>query len=105
MLVENIYYKVLHISVTGSCYLSVKYDDKLYEIRFSNHHENNRKLPKYNVLVGYDLDIGTISNTGKHYYSEDQLWCLLKDIKEGGADGNKRVGKKRSGKSKTSRIY
>ena len=93
---EDIYYKVLHISFTGSCYLVVTYRNKLFEIRFSDHHENNRKLPKYNVLVGYDLNLGTVSNSGKYYYTESQLWYLLKDIKEGGANGNKGMGKKRS---------
>jgi len=94
----EIRYKLIKISSTGSCYLELTYLKMKFLIRFADHHENNRKLPDYNVLVRYDINPKTVSNTGRHYYNEYQLHNLIEDIKSEGEKRNelKRMGKERS---------
>ena len=94
----EIRYKLIKISGTGSCYLELTYLKSKFLIRFADHHENNHKLPDYNVLVRYGITPGTVSNTGKHYYNEYQLYELIEDIKREGEKKSelKRLGKKRS---------
>lgn len=94
----EIRYKLISISGTGSCYLELTYLKQKFLIRFSDHHENNHKLPDYNVLVRYGIDPGTISKSGKHYYNEYQLHRLIADIKR---EGERRYGLKRLGKERS----
>lgn len=70
------------ISYSGSTYFRIKYKQIRDFVRISDHHENNRKLPKYNILVGYDIPDHTVSRTNKHYYSEKQLINLIRDFIE-----------------------
>lgn len=71
-----------YISPSGSVYILV-FGRRIKEnqtIRVSNHHENSRKLPKYNVLIGYGIKEKVITNSKKYYYSGRMLDMLVADV-------------------------
>lgn len=74
--------KKRYISPSGSVYIlvfgrSTKHNQM---IRVSNHHKNSRKLPKYNVLIGYGIKEKIITNSKKFYYSGRMLDMLVADV-------------------------
>ncbi|MDD4068879.1 MAG: hypothetical protein PHF05_00330 [Candidatus Izemoplasmatales bacterium] len=71
-----------YISPSGSVYILV-FGRRIKEnqtIRVSNHHENARKLPKFNVLIGYGIREKVITNSKKFYYSGRMLDMLVADM-------------------------
>lgn len=90
----RIRHKLTHVSSSNSYYLEVTYVMTKSLIRISDHHENNHKLPEYNVLVRYPMEPNTISLSKKRYYNEYQLKNLVIDIIRKGEnpDGHEEMG-------------
>lgn len=83
LLYENkIHYRTTRVSSYGSRYLKIYYEQYTETIRIADHHENNRRLPRYNVLVGYDIQPETLSRTARRYYNEHHLLELIEHIKK-----------------------
>ena len=74
--------KKRYISPSGSVYIVVfgRSEKHNQMIRVSNHHKNSRKLPKYNVLIGYSIREKIITNSKKYYYSGRMLDLLVADM-------------------------